>query len=243
MSLTWKAAILLALQNYSVKNSTVKVVRQKFIAEEMTNIIEKTGRSGKTPAQTISRVLQELRDEGILFFSSNSGEYILNNVKIDASAEDFPEDALENAIANDCLTLSDVETASAIAVSRIRMGVATLRKKTLLNYRSCCALCDIDDARLLVTSHIARWADNPEAQGLLSNTICFCTLHDKLFENGYFSFEDNFSVIWKETQKSKTIEIWKNSCTEKFKLPVYKNPSSVFIHQHRLRTGFVVGRV
>ncbi|MBK7026681.1 MAG: hypothetical protein IPH40_07185 [Polaromonas sp.] len=42
----------------------------------------------------------------------------------------------------------------------------------------------------MVTSHIARWADKPMARGLLSNTICFCSMHDKLFEYGYFYFDE-----------------------------------------------------
>ena len=236
--LTWKNAVLLALQHYSARHTTIKITRQNFIKEEIQNIIRYTGRSGKTPAQTVSRVLQELRDEGALFFSSNSGEYILNNVKIDASAEDLPEDVLENAIANELLVLKDVETASAVGASRIRKGVAVLRKKTLLNYSNCCALCDINDTRLLVTSHIARWADNPDARGLLSNTICFCTLHDKLFENGYFSLENNFSVVWKISRAIQAIETWKNDCAREFRMPIYKDPSPVFMEQHRIRTGF-----
>ena len=175
----------------------------------------------------------------VFFFSLTTAVNIyINNVKIDASAEDLPEDVLENAIANDSLILKDVETASAVGASRIRIGVAVLRKKTLLNYSNCCALCDINDKRLLVTSHIARWADNPDARGLLSNTICFCTLHDKLFENGYFSMKDNLHLLWKSHQKIKAIEIWRNDCTEKFKLPLYKNPNPIFIQQHRIRTGF-----
>lgn len=184
MSLTWKNAVLLALQQYSERNSTVKVTREKFIKEEIKNIVANTESLGKTPSQTVSRVLQELRNEKVLFFSENSGEYILNNIKINVGTEDFLEDILENAIVNEKLIFQDVETSSAVVASRIRIGMEALRKKTLSNYRNCCALCDIDDERLLVTSHIARWADNPSARGLLSNTICFCTLHDKLFEIG-----------------------------------------------------------
>ncbi len=175
MSLTWKNAVLLALQQYSERNSTVKVTREKFIKEEIKNIVANTESLGKTPSQTVSRVLQELRDEKVLFFSKNSGEYILNNIKINVGTEDFLEDILENAIVNEKLIFQDVETSSAVVASRIRIGMEALRKKTLSNYRNCCALCDIDDERLLVTSHIARWADNPSARGLLSNTICFCT--------------------------------------------------------------------
>ena len=220
MSLTWKNAVLLALQQYSERNSTVKVTREKFIKEEIKNIVANTESLGKTPSQTVSRVLQELRDEKVLFFSKNSGEYILNNIKINVGTEDFLEDILENAIVNEKLIFQDVETSSAVVASRIRIGMEALRKKTLSNYRNCCALCDIDDERLLVTSHIARWADNPSARGLLSNTICFCTLHDKLFENGYFSIRDDISLVWAIRQNASTINVWKNDCTKNFKLPI-----------------------
>ena len=76
MLLTWKNAVSLALQQYSTRNSTVKIIRKNFIEQEIQSIINHTGRSGKTPTQTVSRVLQELRDDGVLFFSNNSGEYI-----------------------------------------------------------------------------------------------------------------------------------------------------------------------
>lgn len=120
MSLTWKNAVLLALQQYSERNSTVKVTREKFIKEEIKNIVADTESLGKTPSQTVSRVLQELRDEKVLFFSKNSGEYILNNIKINVGTEDFLEDILENAIVNEKLIFQDVETSSAVVASRIR---------------------------------------------------------------------------------------------------------------------------
>ncbi len=129
MSLTWKNAVLLALQRYSARNSTVKVTREKFIKEEIKNIVANTGSLGKTPSQTVSRVLQELRDEKVLFFSKNSGEYILNNIKINVGTEDFLEDILENAIVNEKLIFQDVETSSAVVASRIRIGMEALRKK------------------------------------------------------------------------------------------------------------------
>ena len=234
---TWKESVSLALQRYSVRNATVQITRSKFITEEIEHIVAEVGSAGKTPSQTVSRVLQELRDEGFLFFSDKSGEYILNQVQIDASAEDLPEDALENAIDKGILIFKDVEVSSAVSVTRIRTGVGMLRKKTLSNYRNCCALCDIDDMQLLVTSHIDRWTDNPAARGLLSNTICFCTLHDKLFENGYFSMNDDTSLIWRKPQKIKVIETWEKECTGTFKFPRFNNPSPVFMNQHRARVG------
>jgi putative restriction endonuclease len=199
-------------------------------------MVSDTGSFGKTPAQTVSRVLQELREDKFLFFS-DTGLYTLNQVLVSAISEDLPDDVLENAVEEGLLVLSDVETSNDVALSRVRRGVNALRKKTLSNYRGSCALCDVDDKGLLVASHVARWADHPEARGLLSNTICLCTLHDKLFENGYFSMDDALNLIWKMPQTIKVIDVWRQQCTVNFKLPQSVKPNLAFIKEHRHRVG------
>lgn len=166
MSLTWQQAVKAGLVRYAAKNSTAMIERDRFLQQELSRIIADTASAGKTPSQTVSRVLQELRDDGFLFFS-NTGLYTLNQVAISATNEDLPDDVLENAVEEGLLVLSDVETSSDVAVGRIRRGMGALRKKTISNYRGSCALCDVDDVGLLVASHIARWADHPEARGLL----------------------------------------------------------------------------
>jgi hypothetical protein len=236
MSLTWQQAVKAALLRYAAKNSTIQIKRGLFMQQELSRIITDTDSVGKTPSQTVSRVLQELRDDGFLFFS-NTGLYTLNQVAISATAEDLPDDVLENAVEEGLLVLSDVATSSDVAVGRIRRGVSALRKRAISNYRGSCALCDVDDAGLLVASHIARWADHPEARGLLSNTICFCTLHDKLFENGYFAMNDRLELIWKTPQHIKAINIWRQQCTVNFKFPQSTKPSPTFIDEHRARVG------
>lgn len=208
--------------------------------QELENIVAATATVGKTPAQTASRVLQELRDEGLLFFSS-TGKYTLNQTSISATNEDLPDDVLEHAIEEGHLVLPDVDTSSEIAIGRVRRGMNALRKITLSNYRGSCALCDVNDPGLLVASHIARWADHPDSRGLLSNTICFCTLHDKLFENGYFTMNDNLELIWKSPQTIRVIDIWRQQCTSNFKQPLGAKPAPQFINEHRIRVGLGIG--
>jgi predicted restriction endonuclease len=232
----WHQAVISALERYAETNATIKIERSQFLAQQLSRIVTDTSSIGKTPAQTVSRVLQELRKEGYLFFS-DAGLYTLNRVQIKASVEDLPDDVLDNAIQAGRLELSDVETASDVAIVRVRRGVQMLRKHTLLNYRCACALCDVSDANLLVASHIARWADNPKARGLLANTICFCTLHDKLFESGYFSMTAELNLIWKSPLSSEAIKIWQKQCTTKFKIPQSIAPAATYIHEHRSRVG------
>jgi len=235
MSLSWQAAVKLALNRYSARHKTIQIQRLKFLEEELEPIINDTHKSGQTPKQTISRILQELRDEGFLFFSNNNGEYTLNHVPVNVLTEDLPDDVLENAIDNGNLILDEVATSNTIQTVLVRQCMGALRRLTLKNYRNQCALCDINDGRLLVTSHIARWADKPMARGLLSNTICFCSMHDKLFEYGYFYFDEHIDLIWQNLHFVHAIENWKKYCTEKFKLPLHHSPSPIFLAEHRNR--------
>lgn len=234
MPMSRVVAVTNALQRYSGRNATVKIERAAFLQEELSRMVAETVSMGQTPEQTVSRVLQELRDSGVLFFSE-TGVYVLNAAPINASLEDLPDDALENAIDNENLALLDVETSNIQGLARQRRGMTLLRKKTLLNYRCTCALCDVNDAGLLVASHISRWADHVSARGLLSNVICFCTFHDKLFENGYFAMDDGLNVIWRKNIAIKAIRTWRDHCTTEFKHPSLRQPSIEFIKDHRSR--------
>jgi len=51
--------------------------RQELINEELPRITEETMTAGATPAQTLSRVLQELRDMQLVEFLDNRGTYRL----------------------------------------------------------------------------------------------------------------------------------------------------------------------
>jgi predicted restriction endonuclease len=235
MSLSWQAAVKLALNRYAIRHKTIQIQRLKFLEEELEQIMNDTLKRGQTPKQTVSRILQELRDEGFLFFSNNNGKYILNHVTVNVLNEDLPDDVLDNAIDNGNLILDEVKTSNIIQSVRVRRGMGALRRLTLGNYRHECALCDISDGRLLVTSHIARWADKPSARGLLTNTICFCTLHDKLFENGYFYINEHNDLEWQNIKSVRAIENWKIYCTDDFKLPLHHLPSPIFLAEHRDR--------
>lgn len=224
MPYTWTEATKQALQHFSIKNNTIVINRRDFILQELGAIVQSTESTGQTPAQTLSRVLQELRDEQFLFFSQAAGEYTLNR-SVSASQEDLPDDVLENAIDRNELRFEEVSTNDAVALQRVRKGTQKLRSMTLQNYRSQCALCDIRDTTLLVTSHIVPWAQDVLIRGHLDNVICLCTLHDKLFELGYFSLKDDYHLIWRDKLQSTAIDQWKSQCTSLFNRPLQKHPT------------------
>ena len=240
MTASWKTAVVSALQRYGKRHGSLQVERGAFLRDELTAMVAETASGGRTPAQTVSRVLQELRDEGTLYFSE-AGVYVITGAAVDAVAEEFPDDVLEHAARSGTLVLTDVATSDAISLLRARRGMAAVRRATLLNYRGCCALCDIADTRLLVASHIARWADRPEARGLLANVICLCSLHDPLFEQGYFALSDELAVelalIRQPTINSQAIRSWADSSAGTFRPPLQQAPCAGFLQEHRTRVG------
>jgi hypothetical protein len=74
--MSWRDAVLVALHRFSARHATCVIGRQEFLADELERIVGDTGSQGQTPDQTVSRVLQELREEGLLEFL-NAGEYRL----------------------------------------------------------------------------------------------------------------------------------------------------------------------
>src|SRR5262249_44380751 len=122
------------------------------------------------------------------------------------------------------------------AQNRQRRGQNRIHQLTLQNYENCCAVCDVRaDSRLLVASHIARWADDPEGRGDLSNVICLCRIHDGLFEAGYWSLTDGLELLMKESVPSKTIRQLLNAMIP-FRRPLAHSPEPRFVKQHRERT-------
>ena len=90
-------------------------------------------------------------------------------------------------------------TAEALLQVKQRIGQTQFSNAGKANYpwNGCFPDCKISDPKFLVESHIARWVNNPDKRGDTSNDLCFCPIHNKAFENGYFSFDHEFRTILK----------------------------------------------
>jgi hypothetical protein len=235
-TLGWHTAVREALERFSRRHGTRVIQRQQFLAEELPTLVLQTGSQGRTPAQTVSRELQELRDEGFLIFS-NAGMYVLADGPIDVESEDLASDVLDSAIRQRKLRLGAVETGDAQKLARLRKGQARLRRLTLENYDFRCALCDITDERLLIASHIVRWTDDIEARGDLANVICLCRIHDALFEHGYLGFTDDLRTITEHGSTSSFLQVVLVPAAE-FRKPKAFAPLPTYLRAHRKRCGF-----
>jgi len=110
---------------------------------------------------------------------------------------------------------------------KTRQGQYKLRKALLQNYQSKCALCNISDPKLLITSHVKTWsASTAEERVNPSNGILLCKLHDGLFENGYISLSNDYEVLYSPSFDFDGQEISKNVT---FTKPRSDNPSPVIL--------------
>lgn len=94
-------------------------------------------------------------------------------------------------------TFYSVETGQQLTTIKARIGQADFAKrvKDLYGGRCCFPGCQVADRRFLIGAHIARWSDNEFLRGELGNGLCYCLIHDKAFEIGLFTLDEEYKVF------------------------------------------------
>jgi predicted restriction endonuclease len=139
---------------------------------------------------------------------------------------------------------SSIQTADRCAMTKTRIGHTQFAQsiKRLYNNKCCFPGCSINDPRFLIASHIARWSDNEELRGELSNGLCLCLLHDKAFELGLFFLDDLFRVRINKNLGMLNGEFIKRLVDQEYKqIRLTKIlPSLSALKEHRKRTNVVL---
>ena len=120
-SRAWRDSVLDALARLAGRRKNDVIERQAILADELGRIIAETHSAGATPDQTLSRVLQDLRDEGLLEFLGG-GRYRLLNRPVDVETSDLSDQELDEAISRRLLRIGAVSTGDAVAETRCRRG-------------------------------------------------------------------------------------------------------------------------
>lgn len=90
-----------------------------------------------------------------------------------------------------------VETGETLKKFKARIGHQEFSANVKKNfkYQCCYPNCKVEGRYFLVGGHIDRWCDNEDLRGDTSNGICFCLMHDKAFERGYFTLDKTYRII------------------------------------------------
>ncbi len=80
-----------------------------------------------------------------------------------------------------------------VAKARINQGV--FRERLIRKYKKCC-LCGADNVELLISSHIKPWSESSSTERTdVNNGLLLCPNHDRLFDKGYISFDENGQIL------------------------------------------------
>ena len=80
----------------------------------------------------------------------------------------------------------------------IRIGQSFFRKSVLSAYNNKCCISGLLIPKLLVASHIVPWRTDPENRLNPSNGLCLSMLHDKAFDIGLISIQDDMTILISE---------------------------------------------
>lgn len=148
-------------------------------------------------------------------------------LKLDESVE--YEQSVKKQIQKKDYEFHDKETEMSTE-TKVRINQNILRNIVLDNYKNVCALCEIKNKDLLVCSHIVPWSIDVKNRLNPKNAICLCVLHDRLFDRGYFSLDDDYGLLIADKCDS---YIRTNLTKLKFKESNADSPHSKFLEFHR----------
>lgn len=102
-----------------------------------------------------------------------------------------------NETRNQNQLLENIRTGVTPSEVATRIGQQEFSKnvKANYNYRCCFPNCNVEGNDFLASGHIARWADNIALRGHTGNGLCFCPIHDKAFEKGFFTINESYKVV------------------------------------------------
>lgn len=90
---------------------------------------------------------------------------------------------------------STVEGKEKATLVKIRANQGLFRDKLLRKYSKCC-LCGVGDVEFLVASHIKPWGTSAPKEKLdAENGLLLWPNHDKLFDGGWISFDDDGTIM------------------------------------------------
>lgn len=89
--MNWREATIEALKRIASRHYSNIITRTQIIDEELEKIISNVSGRGQTPGQTLSRVLQGLRDDGYLGFDGHGKYNLLSNEFLPQASDISPE--------------------------------------------------------------------------------------------------------------------------------------------------------
>lgn len=91
--------------------------------------------------------------------------------------------------------IDEIEGKTRLAQVKIRVNQNFFRKMILTSYKETCCITGLRVKELLVASHIKPWSIDEKNRINPRNGLCLNALHDKAFDVGLITFDDQFKVV------------------------------------------------
>lgn len=128
------------------------------------------------------------------------------------------------------LNIDELGDTEKYSIIKQRIGQGTFKKK-LSEKGKRCKICNLNDERFLIASHIKPWKDSNNMERLDENNgFLLCPHHDSLFDKGLISFSDEGSILISKSLSESTIMLL--NIDESKKLNLNEN-QKIYIKWHR----------
>jgi hypothetical protein len=165
--------------------------------------------------------INRVPEKNLAAFVSKHGP-LVSWLGISAATDDLPRRAGGTGLAGSEVT----------AEIRRRVGQEIFSGQVKANYGWKCAMCGIDNLDFLVAGHINSWAEDEANRMNPANGICLCVLHDRAFERGYFTLEDDLRVVVSPRLPAES-PLRRLLSVEHMRQPASAPPAREFLLRHR----------
>ena len=127
------------------------------------------------------------------------------------------------------------ETRRVLTEQRIKQNF--FRRAVLSSYRGRCCMSGLSEPRLLVASHIVPWSKDKANRLNPSNGLCLSAIHDKAFDKGLITLDNDLQIIISENLKQRNEAFLQAVFLplegRRIELPERFTPDLEFIARHR----------
>jgi len=149
----------------------------------------------------------------------------------------IPRDVLQESDDANLLGLKDYSGNTRRVVIEQRIKQHFFRRAVLSSYRQRCCMSGLSDSRLLIASHIVPWSKDKANRLNPSNGLCLSAIHDRAFDKGLITLNDDFQVVLAEELRACNEDFVKSVFHpldgKKIEMPERFVPDRAFVVRHR----------
>lgn len=124
-----------------------------------------------------------------------------------------------------------------LSTVKTRVDQNLFRKNVLEAYEYRCCITGLEESALLVASHILPWSHSIEQRLNPSNGLCLSSLHDKAFDRGLITFDEDLRLILskkiKQLKSSAYVENFEKYEGKIISTPINHSPDKEHLAYHR----------